>query len=80
MVERRGALAFVEEAFAVGFAGSVLGAFDGDQPTEGGVAGAVDLAHAAGTEAGFDVEAAGEDAVHSREQTGARAQVTFERR
>jgi hypothetical protein len=58
----------------------VLGALDGDEAAEGGVSRAVDLAHAAGAEARFDVEAAGEDAVDSGEQTGARAHITFERR
>ncbi len=67
MVERGGALALVEEALAVGFGGGALGALDGDETAEGGVARAEDLAHAAGAEAGFDVEAAGEDAVDSGE-------------
>ncbi|HEX4582972.1 MAG TPA: hypothetical protein VH139_12995 [Acidobacteriaceae bacterium] len=47
---------------------------------KGGVAGAVDLAHTAGAEAGFDLKATGEHAVDSGERPGAGAQVTFERR
>ena len=70
----------MKEALAVRFRGGALGAFDGDETAEGGVARAEDLAHAAGAEAGLDVEAAGEDAVDSGEETGARAHVTFERR
>jgi hypothetical protein len=70
----------MQEALAIGFGGGVLGALDGDQAAEGGIARAIDLAHAAGAEAGFDVEAAGEDAIDSGEQFGARAHVTFERR
>ena len=80
VVERGGALAFVQEALAVGFGGGALGALDGDEAAKGGVARAVDLAHAAGAEAGLDVKTAGENAVDSGKQPGARAQVTIERR
>ena len=80
MVERGGALAFMQEAPAVRIRGGALSALDSDEATEGGVAGAKDLAHAARAETGFDVEAAGEDAVDAGKQTGSRAQVMFERR
>ena len=70
----------MQKALAIGFGGGVLGALDGDEAAEGGVARAIDLAHAPGAEAGLDVKAAGENAVDPGKQAGARAQVTFERR
>ena len=66
MVEGGGALPLVQEALAIGFAGGVLGALDGDKAAEGGVARAIDLAHAASAEARLDVKTAGENAVRLR--------------
>jgi hypothetical protein len=66
MVESGGALAFVKKAAALGFGGGALGVLERDEAAEGRVLRAVDLAHAAGTEAGFDVKAAREDTTDTR--------------